>query len=58
MIVELLRTWTTVLGLSVIIWHSGVIARRYGWNIGKKAFFIQYTSVVKSPKSGNYRGQS
>lgn len=53
MFIEVFRAWSMVLTMSVVIWHSGNIARRYGWSMGKNAFFQQYCSILKIPKSGN-----
>jgi len=54
MFVEIFRAWSMVLAMSVIIWHSGNITRRYGWNMGKRAFLLQYCSILKNPKSDYY----
>lgn len=54
MFVEILRVWSVIFGISVVLWHSVHIARSYGWNIGKKAFYLQYSSVMKGPKSDKY----
>jgi len=54
MFIEVYRAWSMLLAMSVVIWHSGSIARRYGWNMGKNAFFQQYRSILEIPKSDNY----
>ncbi len=54
MFIEVFRAWSMVLAMSVAIWHSASIARRYGWNMGKNAFSLQYCSILRIPKSDNY----
>ena len=47
MFIELIRIWSTVAGVLIVLWHSGYIARLYGWNIAKKTFYPRYLAAVK-----------
>jgi len=50
MFIEIFKIWSMLLAMSVGLWHGGNITRRFGWNMGKKAFLLQYCSLLKNHK--------
>ena len=47
MLGELARLISTATAIAVIAWHSGMLARRYGWNLGTRVFYLRYNALTK-----------
>jgi len=48
MLDELARLISIATGIAVIAWHSGLLARRFGWNLGTRVFYLRYRALTKS----------
>lgn len=49
MLGELARLFSTATAIAIIAWHSGMLARRYGWNLGTRVFYLRYRALKKRP---------
>ena len=47
MLGELARLISTATAIAVIAWHSGMLARRFGWNLGTRVFHLRYSALMK-----------
>ncbi len=47
MLGELARLISTAAAIAVIAWHSGMLARRFGWNLGTRVFHLRYSALMK-----------
>ena len=50
MLSELPRVIYATVCIAAIVWHSGIYARRFGWDVAKKAFLLRYSALVKGPR--------
>ena len=49
MLSELPRVISATVCIAIILWHSGYYARRFGWDIARKAFRLRYSALPKGP---------
>ena len=54
MFTEIIKAWSNVPGITAALWYSGLVAKRHGWSMGRKAFLLHYFSATKSPKLRHY----
>ena len=52
MLSELPRVISASFCLVIVVWHSGCYFRRFGWDVGKKAFLLRYSALLKSRPAG------
>ncbi len=50
MLSEVPRVIYATVCIAAIVWHSGIYARRFGWDVAKKAFLLRYSALVKGPR--------
>ena len=50
MLSELPRVISATVCIAVLLWHSGIYARQFGWNVARKAFLLRYSALVKCPR--------
>lgn len=50
MLSELPRVISATVCIAIILWHSGFYARRFGWDVARKAFLLRYSALIKKPR--------
>ena len=53
MFMEFSRLLSTIVAMALLAWHSGTYVRLFGFEAGKKIFFLRYTALFRSPGSEN-----
>ncbi|MDH3220071.1 MAG: hypothetical protein OEO19_11125 [Gammaproteobacteria bacterium] len=51
MLTELPRLCSAAIAVTILLWHSGHYARQFGFALAKRAFYLRYTVLTKSPGS-------